>query len=77
MGWTNIYLPTHSLEEVNIFLSYRYPGISETMLSGTDLPGELVDHGSLEGVGGLKTNESYQSCQVERPQHFGIIFGHI
>ena len=29
------------------------------MLSGAALPGDLFDHGSLEGVGGLKACESF------------------
>ena len=46
--------------------------LTEAMLSGAALPGDLFDHGSLDGVGGLKTCESY--TQVIPEMYFVLIF---
>ena len=46
--------------------------LTESMLSGAALSGDLFDHGSLDGVGGLKTYESY--TQVIPEIYFVLIF---
>ena len=46
--------------------------LTEFMLFGAFLPGDLFDHGSLDGIGGLKTCEAY--TQVILEMFFVFIF---